>query len=465
MIQPVRHVHFLGICGTAMGAVAAAMKDQGFIVTGSDASVFPPMSDFLRERGIALKEGYHASNIPGDTDMVVVGNAIGRGNTELEEVLNRRLAYQSLPETLRHYFLRGRRNLVVAGTHGKTTTAAMLTHILRVGGLNPAFMIGGIAEDLGKGASLHDSDIVVIEGDEYDTAFFDKGPKFAHYLPSLAILNAVELDQMDIYPDLAAVKKAFGLLMRVLPENGVLIFNADDPNSCEVANDPKTSKAKTKIAAGLGADATARATDLRHDPDASHFTLLGTRFSVPMVGEIYVRNAAMAILAAHHCGMPLDVVQRAVASFRGVKRRQALLGERDGVRFVEDFGKHPTNIRETIKALRHRFPGARIWAAVDPRSNTMCRAAIQKDLTDALAHADGALIGPVDRPERFAPGDALDPAGIARDLNAQGRRAFAENGADSIVARLREITQPGDVVVLFSSGSFGGIYEKLLRSP
>ena len=445
-----------------MGAVAAAMQDQGFTVTGSDEKMFPPMSDFLRERGIALKEGYDPSNIPDDTDMVVVGNAIGRGNAELEEVLNRRLAYQSLPETLRHYFLRGRRNLVVAGTHGKTTTAAMLTHILRACGLNPAFMIGGIAEDLGQGASLHDSEIVVIEGDEYDTAFFDKGPKFAHYLPSLAILNAVELDQMDIYADLAAVKKAFGLLMRVLPENGVLIFNADDPNSCEVVKDAKT---KLKFAAGLGADADekVRATDLQHEPEASHFTLLGTRFSVPMVGEIYVRNAAMAIIAAHHCGVPLDVMQKALAGFRGVKRRQVLLGECDGVKFVEDFGKHPTNIRETIKALRHRFPGARIWAAVDPRSNTMCRAAIQKDLTDALAHADGALIGPVDRPERFAPGEALDPAGIARDLTAQGHRGFAENGVDSIVSRLREITKPGDVVALFSSGSFGGIYDKLLR--
>jgi UDP-N-acetylmuramate: L-alanyl-gamma-D-glutamyl-meso-diaminopimelate ligase len=442
-----------------MGAVAAAMRDQGFTVTGSDEKVFPPMSDFLRERGIALKEGYSPANIPDGTDLVVVGNAIGRGNAELEEVLNRRLPYQSLPETLRHYFLRGRRNLVVAGTHGKTTTAALLTHVLKSGGLNPAYMIGGIAEDLGQGSSLHDSEYVVLEGDEYDTAFFDKGPKFAHYLPELAILNAVELDQLDIYPDLAAVKKAFGLLMRVLPENGVLIFNADDPNSAEVA---AQSRARTKIAAGLGETATARATDLQHEPEASHFTLLGTRFSVPMVGEINVRNATMAILAAHHCGVPLEVAQRAIAAFRGVRRRQVLRGERGGVRFVEDFGKHPTNIRETIKALRHRFPGARIWAAVDPRSNTMCRAVIQKDLTDALAHADGTLISPVDRPERFPPGEALDPAGIARDLNAQGRTAFAEASPDAIVTRLNEVTKPGDVVVLFSSGSFGGIYGKLL---
>ncbi len=461
MNQQVRHVHFLGICGTAMGAVAAAMQEQGFIVTGSDKGVYPPMSDFLRERGIVLKEGFAPANIPDDADLVVVGNAIGRGNVELEEVLNRRLAYQSLPETLRHFFLRGRRNLVVAGTHGKTTTAAMLTHILRTAGLDPAFMIGGIAEDLGKGASLHSSELTVLEGDEYDTAFFDKGPKFAHYLPSLAILNAVELDQMDIYENLAAVKKAFGILIRVLPENGALIFNADDPNVRDVA---EPSRTKTKIAAGLGPDADEkfRATGLRHEPEASHFTLLGERFAVPMVGEINVRNASMAILAAHHCGVPLDTARRALAAFQGVKRRQVVRGETNGVKIVEDFGKHPTNIRETLKALRHRFPGARVWAVVDPRSNTMCRAAIQRDLTDALAHADGAIIGPVDRPERFGPGEALEPAAIASELSSGGKPSFAEAGVDAIVARLGDITRPGDVAVLFSSGGFGGIFDKLV---
>ena len=459
MNQELRHVHFIGICGTAMGAVAVAMQEQGFVVTGSDEKVFPPMSDFLRAKGIPLAEGYRPENIPPDADLIVVGNAIGRGNSELEQVLNRRLSYQSLPETLRHYFLHGRRNLVVAGTHGKTTTAAMLTHILRVGGLNPAYMIGGIAEDLGQGASLHAAEFVVLEGDEYDTAFFDKGPKFAHYLPELAILNAVELDQMDIYPDLAAVKKAFGILMRVLPENGVLIFNADDPNACEVAGQART---RTQLAVGLDSPAKFRAEKVAHHPDCSEFTLLGIRFALPMVGEIYVRNAAMAIVAAHHCGVALPAIRQAVESFKGVRRRQVLRGERNGVKIVEDFGKHPTNIRETIKALRHRFPGARVWAAVDPRSNTMCRAAIQRLLTDALAHADGALIGPVDRPERFQPGECLDPDRVAADLTRQGRPSFAEPGPDAIVARLRAITRPGDVVVLFSSGNFGGIYEKLL---
>ena len=460
MKHDIRHVHFLGICGTAMGAVAAAMREQGFTVTGSDANVFPPMSDFLRERGIAITEGFRAENLA-SPDLVVVGNAIGRGNAELEAVLDRRLPYASLPETLRHFFLRGRRNLVVAGTHGKTTTAALLTHILRVGKLNPAWMIGGIAEDLGQGASLHEAEHVVIEGDEYDTCFFDKGPKFAHYLPELAILNAVELDQMDIYPDLAAVKRAFGLLLRVLPANGVLLFNADCADTREVAAQSSTT---TRLAVGLGEHATVRATHIEVGPQGSVFTLFNTRFALPLFGDFNVRNAAMAIAAARHYGVALSDIENAIATFKGVRRRQILRGERDGVKVIEDFGKHPTNIRETLKALAQRFPGARVWAIVDPKANTMCRAVTHAPLADALTFAHGALIGPIDRPERFQPGEALDPAQLAAELTAQGRPVFAEPHVAAIVARVREVTRAGDVLAVFSSGGFGGIYEKLLST-
>jgi UDP-N-acetylmuramate: L-alanyl-gamma-D-glutamyl-meso-diaminopimelate ligase len=452
-------VHFLGICGTAMGAVAAAMQEEGYIVTGSDAGIFPPMSDFLREKGIALREGYRGDNLPERVDLVVVGNVIPRGNPELEEVLNRRIPYQSLPETLRHFFLRGRRNLVVAGTHGKTTTASLLTHILRVAKKNPAWMIGGIAEDLGQGASLHESDFTVLEGDEYDTAFFDKGPKFAHYLPELAILNAVELDQMDIYPDLAAVKKAFGLLLRVLPGNGVLLYNADDTNARDVA---AMSKTTTRYAIGLGEHATTPITHIETGPGGTVFTLLKTRFALPMFGEFNVRNAAMAIVAAHHYGIALSDIENAVATFKGVLRRQVLRGEARGVKIIEDFGKHPTNLRETLRALRLRFPGARVWAVVEPKANTMCRAEIYAPLLAALQEGHGALLAPVDRPERFAPGEALDVASLARALSSSGHPSFAESSPDAIVARLKEISGPGDVVAVFSSGGFGGIYDKLL---
>jgi UDP-N-acetylmuramate: L-alanyl-gamma-D-glutamyl-meso-diaminopimelate ligase len=459
MNSEIRHVHFLGICGTAMGAVAAAMQERGFVVTGSDSNVFPPMSDFLREKGIVIAEGYRPENLPERIDLVVVGNVIPRGNPELEAVLNRRLPYQSLPETLRHFFLRGRRNLVVAGTHGKTTTASLLTHILRVGRLNPGWMIGGIAEDLGQGASLRDNEILVIEGDEYDTCFFDKGPKFAHYLPELAILNAVELDQMDIYPDLAAVKKAFGILLRVLPANGVLLFNADDENAREIASKSLT---QTQYGVGISEHATTRVTQIETGPNGTVFTLLKTRFALPLFGDFNVRNAAMAIVAAHHYGVSLADIENAVATFQGVRRRQVLRGEARGVKIIEDFGKHPTNLRETIRALRQRFPGARIWAVVEPKANTMCRAAIYDALLAALQEADGTLMAPVDRPERFGPGEALDVPSLVRDLNSSGRTAFAEPGPDAIVARLSTTAKSGDVIAVFSSGGFGGIYEKLL---
>jgi UDP-N-acetylmuramate: L-alanyl-gamma-D-glutamyl-meso-diaminopimelate ligase len=459
MNSDIRHVHFLGICGTAMGAVAVAMKERGFVVTGSDSGVYPPMSDFLQEKGITISGGYAAANIPDRVDLAVIGNVISRGNPELEEVLNRRVPYQSLPETLRHFFLRGRRNLVVAGTHGKTTTASLLTHILRVGKKDPDWMIGGIAEDLGQGARLQGSEYVVIEGDEYDTCFFDKGPKFAHYLPDLAILNAVELDQMDIYPDLAAVKRAFGLLLRVLPENGVLLYNADCANTRDVA---ATSRTKNKLGIGLGPEATVRAEHVEYSPQGSQFSLFNTRFAFPMVGEIYVRNAAMAIAAAHQCGVELADIENAVSTFQGVRRRQVIRGERDGVKIVEDFGKHPTNIRETLRALAHRFPGARVWAIVDLRANTMCRAESHDPLHEALRFAHGAMLGPVDRPERFQPGEAIDPPRMARDLTAEGHPVFAEQGVPEIIARVREVTRSGDVLVVFSSGGFGGIYEKLL---
>jgi UDP-N-acetylmuramate: L-alanyl-gamma-D-glutamyl-meso-diaminopimelate ligase len=306
---------------------------------------------------------------------------------------------------------------------------------------------------------LHESEFTVLEGDEYDTCFFDKGPKFAHYLPELAILNAVELDQMDIYPDIAAVKRAFGLLLRVVPANGVLLYNVDDANACDVA---ALSKTKTQYAIGLGEQATTRITHIETGPGGTVFTLLKTRFALPMFGEFNVRNAAMAIVAAHHYGISLADIENAVATFKGVLRRQVLRGEARGVKIIEDFGKHPTNLRETLRALGLRFPGARVWAVVEPKANTMCRAEIYDALAAALKEGHGALMAPVDRPERFGAGEALDVPKLVAELTAAGHPSYAESGPDSIVERLKEISQPGDVVAVFSSGGFGGIYAKLL---
>jgi len=364
MKQEIRHVHFIGICGTAMGAVAAAMRAQGYTVTGSDAAVYPPMSTFLESKGIKLSEGYKPENIPADADLIVVGNAISRGNAEVESVLNRKLYYLSLPETLKQFFLRGKHNLVVSGTHGKTTTTSLLTWILQSAGLNPAYMIGGIARNLGQGSSLHDSKYVVIEGDEYDTAFFDKRSKFLHYLPELVIVNNIEFDHADIFDDLDAIKLSFKRMLNIVPSEGMVLINGDDQNCIDVARDCRAQL----VEVGFSPNASRHIGDVSYDPHGSSFTLLGTRFTIQAVGEYNVRNAAMAISAAHFYGVPLDAIAKAVASFEGVKRRQEVRGEVRGVTVIDDFGHHPTAIRETLRGL-----GISIRGAASGRSSSRAR--------------------------------------------------------------------------------------------
>src|SRR4051812_38413460 len=376
----IRHLHFLGICGTAMGAVAAAMREQGYTVTGSDDNVYPPMSTFLEEKGIVLTRGYREENLPAGADLIVVGNAISRGNPELEAVLNRKLYYLSLPETLKQFFLRGKHNLVVTGTHGKTTTTSMLTWILKEAGLNPAFMIGGIARNLGRGSSLNDSKYFVIEGDEYDTAFFDKRSKFVHYLPELVIVNNIEFDHADIFDDLNAIKLSFKRLLNIVPENGMVLLNGDDQNCVDVAKDCRAQM----VEVGFSKNCAHRIRDVSYSADGSRFKLGDDIYEVPMVGEFNVRNAAMAASAARFYGVPKTKIDNALKSFSGVARRQEIRGEARGVKVIDDFGHHPTAISETLEALRHRFRGQRLWAIFEPRSNTTRRAIFQHELPEAL---------------------------------------------------------------------------------
>ena len=458
MNAPFRHVHFIGICGTAMGAVAVAMRAQGFEVTGSDASVYPPMSTFLEGHGIRLSEGYRAENIPEGADLIVVGNAISRGNPEVEAVFNRKLYYLSLPETLKHFFLRGRHNLVVTGTHGKTTTSSMLTWILQSAGMNPAYMIGGIANNLGQGASLHEADYLVIEGDEYDTAFFDKRSKFLHYLPELVIMNNIEFDHADIFEDLEAIKLTFTRLMNVVPENGVVLINGDDENCVEVA---KSCRAKL-LEVGFSESAGRQISAVQYDPAGSEFTLLGRRFRVPLVGEYNVRNAAMAICAAETYGIDLAVIAHALSTFEGVKRRQEVRGEVKGITIIDDFGHHPTAIREALRGLRHQYPGRRLWAIFEPRSNTTRRAVFQRELPLALGVADGVILAQVARQEQLATDDRLDPLRVVAEIEATGKPAFYEPDVEAILQRIKPLAKEGDVMVILSNGGFGNIHERLL---
>src|SRR5437016_8788647 len=380
-----------------MGSVAVALCERGFKVTGSDENVFPPMSIFLGKKGIALKEGYRAENIPADADVVVIGNAIKRGNPEVETVLSRKLLYLSLPEVLKNYFLRGRHNLVVTGTHGKTTTTALLAWIMEKAGCKPGYFIGGLPKNFGQGARLNDSKYFVIEGDEYDTAFFDKRSKFIHYLPELVIVNNIEFDHADIFNNLDEIKLSFKRLLNIVPENGMVLINGDDRNCVEVAKDCRAQM----VEVGFSKNCAQRIRDVAYSADGSRFKLGDDVHEISLIGEFNVRNAAMAAAAARFYDVPKTKIDNALKTFQGVARRQEIRGEVRGVKVIDDFGHHPTAIAQTLEALRHRFHDHRLWAIFEPRSNTTRRAVFQHELPDALKHADGVFISQVARLEQL----------------------------------------------------------------
>src|SRR5213594_3537155 len=450
--------HFLGICGTAMASVAAALQERGFKVTGSDENVYPPMSHFLEEKGIALKEGYRAENIPSDADVVVIGNAMKRGNPEVEAVLNRKLFYLSLPEVLKNYFLRGRHNLVVTGTHGKTTTTALLAWIMEKAGHNPGYLIAGLPKNFGQGARLNDSKYFVIEGDEYDTAFFDKRSKFIHYLPELVIVNNIEFDHADIFKNLDEIKLSFRRLLNIVPQNGMVLVNGDDPSCVEVARDCLAQM----IEVGFSKNCAQRIRDVAYSAGGSRFKLGEDVFEVPLIGEFNVRNAAMAAIAARFYDVPKKKIDNAFKSFSGVARRQEVRGEARGVKVIDDFGHHPTAIAHTLQALRHRYRGHRLWAVFEPRSNTTRRAVFQQQLPDALKLADGVFIAQVAKLEQIPEEDRLNPERVVAAIAKAGRPAFYERNADAIVDRMVPMLRPNDVVAVFSNGGFDNIHEKLL---
>jgi len=442
-----------------MGSVAAALRDRGFVVTGSDENIYPPMSTFLSERGVTLNEGYRAENLPADIDVVVIGNAITRGNPELEAVLSRKLYYLSLPEVLKQFFLRGRHNLVVTGTHGKTTTTALLAWIMTSARLKPSYVVGGIPKNLGQGACFTDSKYFVIEGDEYDSAFFDKRSKFIHYLPELLIVNNIEFDHADIFRDLEEIKLSFRRLLNIVPQNGMVLLNGDDSNCVEVAQNCLAPI----VEVGFSANCAQRIRDVAYSADGSRFTLGEDHFELPLIGEFNVRNAAMAVSAARFYGIGIEKIQKALAKFEGISRRQELRGEAHGVKVIDDFGHHPTAIAQTMNALRHRYRGHRIWAVFEPRSNTTRRAVFQQELPAAFSLADGVFISQVARLDQIPEDERLNPQAVVESIAKSGRPAFYETNADVIIERLLPLLQPNDVVAIFSTGGFDRIQEKLLE--
>jgi UDP-N-acetylmuramate: L-alanyl-gamma-D-glutamyl-meso-diaminopimelate ligase len=459
MLKPVRRIHFIGICGTAMGAVAAAIRDLGYIVSGSDDNVYPPMSTFLAAKEIPISSGFRPENLPDDVDLVVIGNAISRGNPELEAVLDRNLLYRSLPETLKDFFLQGKQNIVVTGTHGKTTTTSLITWIFRTAGLDPAFLIGGIAKDLGQGAAFPSSPYFVIEGDEYDTAFFDKRSKFLHYLPQTLVINNVEFDHADIFENLEEILLSFRRLVNVVPRSGRIFINAEDPR-CAAVIEHSFSPVYT---VGFSESANIRIEKVRYHEYGSAFALGADNFEMQLLGAFNIRNAAMAISVARAYGIPTAVIQKAMNSFSGVARRQEVRGEVNGIKIIDDFAHHPTAIRETLLALRCRYPKGRLWAIFEPRSNTTRRSVFQSELPEALSLADGVVMAPVAKLDQLPVNDRLDPLKMIQTIQAAGKPAFYESNIDDIVKRMKPLARAGDAVVVFSNGGFGGIHDKLLR--
>jgi len=453
-----KNFHFLGICGTAMASVAAALQERGFKVSGSDENVYPPMSTFLQKKGITLRQGYRAENVPVAADVVVIGNVMKRGNPEVEAVLNRKLFYLSLPEVLKNYFLRGRHNLVVTGTHGKTTTTALLAWIMEKAGRKPGYLIGGIPKNFGEGARLNDSKYFVIEGDEYDTAFFDKRSKFVHYLPELVIVNNIEFDHADIFKDLDEIKLSFRRLLNIVPQNGMVILNGDDSNCVEVARNCLAQM----IEVGFSKNCAQRIREVAYSPESSRFRLGEDVFEIPLIGEFNVRNAAMAATAARFYDVPKAKIDSAFKSFSGIARRLELRGEARGVKVIDDFGHHPTAIVQTLQALRNRYRRHRLWAVFEPRSNTTRRAVFQQQLPDAFQFADGLFISQVARLEQIPEDERLKPERVVAAIAKTGRPAFYERNADAIVDRIVPMLRPKDVVVVFSNGGFDNIHEKLL---
>jgi UDP-N-acetylmuramate: L-alanyl-gamma-D-glutamyl-meso-diaminopimelate ligase len=458
MFTEIKSVHFVGIGGTAMAAVACAMKDKGFQVTGSDQNVYPPMSTFLAEKKIEVMNGYSEANLNHKPDLVVIGNAISRGNPEAEVSLERKLRYCSLPELLKEYFIRGKRPLVITGTHGKTTTTSLLTWVFEHNGLNPSYLIGGIPNNFSQGARFTDSEWFIIEGDEYDSAFFDKRSKFIHYMPEVAIINNLEFDHADIFASLGEIQTSFKRFINLIPRNGQLLANGDDPNLAPLLDVTHCPVKRF----GLGENNAVRAFNLKLGPTASEFEIPSAKFHLNLVGELNIRNALAVIACAKHCGLKNTQIQSAFSSFKGIKRRMEVRGIAGGITVIDDFGHHPTAIRETLKALRLRYPSQKIWAVFEPRSNTTRRNVFQHELAAAFGDADAVVLSQVAKLEQLKPEERLDPEQLMRDIRAGGKAAAYLADVDAIVSHLNHNTQGGEVVCVFSNGGFGGIHGKLL---
>ena len=461
-----KHIHLIGICGTAMASLAGMLQERGFRVTGSDAASYPPMSTFLEALDIPVAQPFAEANLDPRPGLVVVGNALSRGNVELERVLDDRIPFCSLPQILHDEFLLGKEVLAVAGTHGKTTTTSMLAWIFESAGLQPSFLIGGIAENFGRSFGLGEGKHFIIEGDEYDTAFFDKGPKFLHYFPDSVILTSVEFDHADIYKDLDAVETAFKRLVNLVPRRGRIIgFDSGESRGASV--DRCLQKAFCPVERyGASDRATWKIADVKLGEEQTSWSVLRDGkpwqdFEFPLGGEYNVWNATGAAALAANYGISREAIAKALRTFRSVKRRLEVKSQVNGVTIIDDFAHHPTAIEQTIRALRSRYPQSRLWVVLEPRSNTMRRNVLQDALAGSLSLADRVVIAAIFKSEAIPEAERLDLNRVIEEINRRGKPARIFADADAIVNAIAPELRERDVVAILSNGGFGGIYEKL----
>ncbi|MGA9355163.1 MAG: UDP-N-acetylmuramate:L-alanyl-gamma-D-glutamyl-meso-diaminopimelate ligase [Terriglobales bacterium] len=470
MMANSRHIHLIGICGTAMASLAGMLRERGHRVTGSDAAAYPPMSTFLESLGIPVAQPFAERNLDPRPDLVVIGNALSRGNVELERVLDERIPFCSMPQILHDEFLVGKEVLVVAGTHGKTTTTSMLAWIFESAGLGPSFLIGGIAENFGSSFGLGAGKHFILEGDEYDTAFFDKGPKFLHYFPDSLILTSVEFDHADIYKDLDAVETAFKRLVNLVPRRGRIVAfdgGADRGSEGSASLERVLAKAFCPVERyGASGRAAWRVSNLKLGAEGTSWSVLRdgeawADFGFALGGEYNVWNATAAAALACDCGISKDAIAQALATFRSVKRRLEVKAEINGITIIDDFAHHPTAIEQTIRALRARYAGRRLWVLLEPRSNTMRRNVLQDALAESLALADEVVLAAIFKSEAIPEAERLDMNRVVSAIQNRGKRVQIFPDANAIVSAITPELGPGDVVAILSNGGFGGIYEKL----
>jgi UDP-N-acetylmuramate: L-alanyl-gamma-D-glutamyl-meso-diaminopimelate ligase len=463
---PLHHIHFSGICGTAMGSLAVLLQQRGYQVTGSDQNVYPPMSDFLDRHNIPVQEGFAAENLSPNPDLIVIGNALSRGNPEVEETLAQRLPYISMAELLREFFIRGRTSLVVTGTHGKTTTTSLLAWTLTHAQRNPGFMIGGIAENLGTSCAEGDSEFFLTEGDEYDTAFFDKRSKFFHYQPDQLIINNLEFDHADIFASLEQIQQSFKWLLRLVPNNGIIVANGDEENLR-----PVLATAHSPVMTfGLSEQCDVQIQNIRVREHGTFFQVKGALFDerewfVPLTGTHNVRNATAVLILAQHNAISFETIQEAFSQFVGIKRRQELRGNINNVRVYDDFAHHPTAVRETVSALRQKHPGHRLVAVFEPRSNTSVLNIHQPELTEAFVEADHVVLASPHRAAGIADDRRLNVQQVAATLRQQHHkdaRAFAST--DEILEHLTATACSGDIILIMSNGKFDNLHQRLLAA-